>query len=157
MLDTPVSVITESFCYNFSVTDDAKQPQSNVSCGDKERDINKQSSTVAKSGSDPVQTALGDFGWWQFWITFALSLLKFPIAWHQLAIIFLAARTPFKCDIGDGSATLFNVTDRCNSLDPVTHEEAPCHQFVYDRSVFQETIITEVQCKTAKIPVSTII
>lgn len=125
------------------MTDDAKQPQSNASCGDKERDLNKQSSTVAKSGSDPVQTALGDFGWWQFWITFALSLLKFPIAWHQLAIIFLAARTPFKCDIGDGSTTLFNVTDRCSSLDPVTHEVASCHQFVYDRSVFQETIITE--------------
>ncbi|XP_026815859.1 organic cation transporter protein [Rhopalosiphum maidis] len=124
------------------MTDNAKKTQSNVCCSDRERD-NKQSSTITKSDSDPVQTALGDFGWWQFWITFALSLLKFPIAWHQLAIIFLAAKSPFRCDVGDGSTTLFNVTDRCNSPDPVTHDMTPCHQFVYDRSVFQETIITE--------------
>ncbi|XP_060851479.1 organic cation transporter protein isoform X2 [Rhopalosiphum padi] len=125
------------------MTDDAKKTQSNVCCSDKERDNNKQSSTITKSDGDPVQTALGDFGWWQFWITFALSLLKFPIAWHQLAIIFLAAKSPFRCDVGDGSTTLFNVTDRCNSPDPVTHDMTPCHKFVYDRSVFQETIITE--------------
>ncbi|CAH1736231.1 organic cation transporter protein isoform X2 [Aphis gossypii] len=125
------------------MTEDAKKPQPNVCCSDKERDYAKQSSTIAKSDGDPVQTALGDFGWWQFWITFALSLLKFPIAWHQLAIIFLAAKSPFRCDVGDESTTLFNVTDRCNSFDPVTHDMVPCHQFIYDRSVFQETIITE--------------
>ncbi|XP_027839261.1 organic cation transporter protein isoform X1 [Aphis gossypii] len=125
------------------LTEDAKKPQPNVCCSDKERDYAKQSSTIAKSDGDPVQTALGDFGWWQFWITFALSLLKFPIAWHQLAIIFLAAKSPFRCDVGDESTTLFNVTDRCNSFDPVTHDMVPCHQFIYDRSVFQETIITE--------------
>jgi len=137
--------------------DDVKQPQSNVNSGDKERGVNKQSLTVVKSGSDPVQTALGDFGWWQFWITFALSLLKFPIAWHQLAIIFLAARAPFKCDVGNESTTLFNVTDRCSFLNPVTHEVAPCYQFVYDTSVFQETIITEVQFKIPKILIAEII
>ncbi|KAE9536773.1 hypothetical protein AGLY_006835 [Aphis glycines] len=126
-----------------NMTEDAKKPQPNVCCSDKERDYAKQSSTIAKSDGDPVQTALGDFGWWQFWITFALSLLKFPIAWHQLAIIFLAAKSPFRCDVGDESTTLFNVTDRCNSFDPVTHGMVPCHQFIYDRSVFQETIITE--------------
>lgn len=125
------------------MTEDAKKPQPNVCCSDKERDYAKQSSTIAKSDGDPVQTALGDFGWWQFWITFALSLLKFPIAWHQLAIIFLAAKSPFRCDVGNESTTLFNVTDRCNSFDPVTHGMVPCHQFIYDRSVFQETIITE--------------
>lgn len=114
-----------------------------VGCGDKEHDNNKQTSTATKVG-DPVQKALGDFGWWQFWITFALSLLKFPIAWHQLAIIFLAAKSPFRCDDYDDSVGLFNVTDRCSSRDPLTHDVVPCRRFAYDRSVFQETIITEV-------------
>lgn len=124
------------------MTDDTKKQQSDVSCGDKQRD-NNMSTAVVKTIGDPVQTALGDFGWWQFWITFALSLLKFPIAWHQLAIIFLAAKTPFQCDV-DNETALLNVTDKCSSRDPITHATVPCQRFTYDRSVFQETIITEV-------------
>lgn len=126
--------------------DDTKQERADVSCGDKERraDSNGTSAAAAVEADDPVHKALGDFGWWQFWIALALSLLKFPIAWHQLAIIFLAARTPFQCDVGDATA-LPNVTDtRCTSRDPVTLAVVPCQRFTYDRSVFQETIITEV-------------
>lgn len=110
----------------------------------KKRQLDTVGDNNDKEQDDPVHKALGDFGWWQFWITFALSLLKFPIAWHQLAIIFLAAKTPFQCD-GD-EASLLNVTDtKCTSRDPVTHGIVPCQRFVYDRSVFQETIITEVR------------
>ncbi|XP_050441772.1 organic cation transporter protein-like [Adelges cooleyi] len=97
---------------------------------------------AANKEVDPVQRALGDFGWWQFWIAFSLSLLKFPIAWHQLAIIFLAAKTPFKCE--DGFVHANNtIGDRCSTRDPLTHQIVPCQRFVYDRSVFQETINTE--------------
>lgn len=128
---------------HFTVTDDLKKPRSDVvSCGDNNKEHDNKIAGVAKI-IDPVQKALGDFGWWQFWITFALSLLKFPIAWHQLAIIFLAAKTQFRCDV-DGETALFNVTDKCHSHDPITHNVVPCQQFSYDRSVFQETIITEV-------------
>lgn len=110
-------------------------------------------SAVAKL-CDPVQTALGDFGWWQFWITFALSLLKFPIAWHQLAIIFLGARTPFQCDV-DNKTTLLNVTDvnQCSSRDPAI----PCQKFIYDRSIFTETIITEVSIHLFSLHINNII
>lgn len=144
----------------FTVTDDTKKQHLDPSCGDKERDADVNKTSVAASAAaaanktdDPVQKALGDFGWWQFWITFSLSLLKFPIAWHQLAIIFLAARSPFRCaddDYNGGgggvAAFLANATaaDRCSARDPLTHAVVPCQRFAYDRSIFQETIITEV-------------
>jgi hypothetical protein len=122
-----------------TVPDDTKQERS-----DKERRADDNRTSAEMEADDPVHKALGDFGWWQFWITLALSMLKFPIAWHQLAIIFLAARTPFQCDIDDATA-LPNVTDtRCTSRDPITMDVVPCRRFAYDRSVFQETIITEV-------------
>lgn len=130
---------------------DTKKSHSDVSCSDKELDAKDKSTKIC---SDPVQNALGDFGWWQFWITFALSLLKFPIAWHQLAIIFLAAKTPFQCNDNynatghESMQSLLNVTDKCSARDPLTRDIVPCHRFTYDRSVFQETIITEV-CKHA--------
>lgn len=127
----------------FLVTDDTKKSHLDVvGCEDSNKENDK---TIVTKITDPVQKALGDFGWWQFWITFALSLLKFPIAWHQLAIIFLAAKTPYRCDVdGETSTSLFNGTNKCSSRDPITHDVVPCQQFTYDRSVFQETIITEV-------------
>lgn len=127
---------------------DTKKPHLDVSDSDKEQDTKDKSTKIS---SDPVQNALGDFGWWQFWITFALSLLKFPIAWHQLAIIFLAAKTPFQCNDNynatdhESVQSLLNVTDKCSARDPLTRGIEPCHRFFYDRSVFQETIITEVR------------
>lgn len=127
---------------DFIVTVDTKRSHPDVvGCEDNIKENDGKTSVAIIT--DPVQKALGDFGWWQFWITFALSLLKFPIAWHQLAIIFLAAKTPFQCDVDDETA-LFNVTNKCSSRDPNTHEIVPCQRFTYDRSVFQETIITEV-------------
>lgn len=125
------------------MTDDTKKQNTDAGCESKGHDTGKMSAAVAKYG-DPVQNALGDFGWWQFWITFALSLLKFPIAWHQLAIIFLAARTPFQCDVDNGTALLNGTDSKCSSRDPLTNDIVPCQQFAYDRSVFRETIITEV-------------
>ncbi|KAF2889275.1 hypothetical protein ILUMI_16898, partial [Ignelater luminosus] len=41
--------------------------------------------------------AIGDFGRWQFQISVLMSLLKFPIAWFQLGIVFLAPPTEFWC------------------------------------------------------------
>lgn len=41
--------------------------------------------------------AIGDFGRWQFQISLLMSLLKFPIAWFQLGIVFLAPPTEFWC------------------------------------------------------------
>lgn len=46
---------------------------------------------------DFMHVTVGDFGKWQFRISLLMSLLKLPIAWFQLGIIFLAPPTEFWC------------------------------------------------------------
>ena len=53
--------------------------------------------------------------------------MKFPVGWHQLATVFLAPPVEFECSQPNG-------TDKCSS---------ECTEIKYDRSIFQETIITE--------------
>lgn len=46
---------------------------------------------------DITAKAIGNFGPWQFRITLLMSLLKLPIAWFQLNIIFMAPPQDFWC------------------------------------------------------------
>lgn len=55
-----------------------------------------------------------------------IFLLKFPVAWHQMGIIFLAPPVFFNCS----NATL----DKCDKA---------CPSYSYNRDIFNETIITE--------------
>ncbi|XP_054273085.1 organic cation transporter protein-like isoform X2 [Macrosteles quadrilineatus] len=76
-----------------------------------------------------AQKAMGDYGKWQLGIILLMCGLKLPIAWVQLGIVFLAAPMPFHCDNGTQTCT--------------TDQGGECHKWVYDRSVFSETIISE--------------
>ncbi|CAH0683059.1 unnamed protein product [Spodoptera exigua] len=80
---------------------------------------------------DPLTKAIGALGKWQIWICFVVFLVKFPVAWHQMSIIFLAPPMNFTC-----AAT--QVEDH---FDNVCH--ANCTDFEYDRSIFKETIISQ--------------
>lgn len=40
---------------------------------------------------------IGDFGRWQLKISILMSLLKLPLAWYQLSIIFMAPPQEFWC------------------------------------------------------------
>ncbi|CRK99712.1 CLUMA_CG012990, isoform A [Clunio marinus] len=46
---------------------------------------------------DPVQNAMGELGRFQIGVCALICLLKFPVAWHQMGIIFLAPKTEFHC------------------------------------------------------------
>lgn len=46
---------------------------------------------------DIVQKSIGVLGKWHIWICLAIFLVKFPVAWHQLSIVFVAPRTDFYC------------------------------------------------------------
>lgn len=81
---------------------------------------------VDKTSTDPIEMAMGGLGKWQIWMCAVIFLQKFPTAFHQLAIIFLAPPVEFNCT--DTSL------DKCDA-------NCPSHDF--DRSVFKETIITE--------------
>lgn len=84
-----------------------------------------------KVDEDPLTRAIGAIGKWQIWICFVVFLVKFPVAWHQMSIIFLAPPMNFTCATNQSNGIYDN---QC---------EANCSQYEYDHSVFQETIISE--------------
>jgi hypothetical protein len=119
-----------------------------------------------------VQSSIGNFGRWQLWLCLWISLLKFPVAWHSLGIVFLAPPVDSWCR---RPAALRNLTDEqwrnmsqpsapsgiqahdsCRMYDvnytaepyirpPSNHSTVACEDWEYDRSVFQETIVTQVR------------
>lgn len=83
-----------------------------------------------KAGEDPVTKAIGTIGKWQIWICFVVFLVKFPVAWHQMSIIFLAPPMNFTC-----------AAHPVDDFDNTCH--ANCTDYEYDRSIFHETIISQ--------------
>ncbi|XP_037048393.1 organic cation transporter protein-like isoform X2 [Bradysia coprophila] len=75
--------------------------------------------------SDPIQHAMGAFGKWHILTCSTIFLMKFPVAWHQLSIIFLAPSLNFTC----ANNSIAKCSDECVEYD-------------YDRSIFTETIKT---------------
>lgn len=52
---------------------------------------------TANKGTDILQDTIGNFGRWQCRISILMPLLKFPIIWFELGIVFLAPPTDFWC------------------------------------------------------------
>ncbi|KAM3964929.1 organic cation transporter protein [Aphomia sociella] len=84
-----------------------------------------------KVNEDPLTKAIGAIGKWQIWICFVVFLVKFPVAWHQMSIIFLAPPMNFTCAFEQNIEEYSNI---CSSN---------CTEYEYDRSVFKETIISQ--------------
>ncbi|EFN87185.1 Organic cation transporter protein, partial [Harpegnathos saltator] len=91
----------------------------------------------ADGNIDAVQTAIGDLGRWQIFVCLAISLVKFPVAWHQLAIVFMAPQQDYNCTV---PATT-DSEDQC-AVD-VNGTLVECTEWTYDRSIFSETIISQ--------------
>lgn len=91
---------------------------------------------IPDDNKDPIQKAIGSLGRWQIWMCGVIFLMKFPVAWHQMSIIFLAPKPEYTC----ANATI----DKCSS---------ECTEYIYDRSVFEETIMTEwdLVCEKGKL------
>lgn len=94
---------------------------------------------------DAVVRAAGPWGRWQARQAVLLALLKLPIAWFQLAILFLAPPHPFWCEGSPPSLEEQTVpkTDACHKYDFDAEQYEPCQHWEYNRTVFQETIISE--------------
>lgn len=86
---------------------------------------------------------MGSLGPWHIVIAVALSLVKFPVAWQQLSIVFLAPPTNFSC-IAPLSATNESMFMRCK-VDVGNGTIEKCTEFIYDKKVFRESIITKVR------------
>lgn len=83
-----------------------------------------------KVNEDPLTKAIGAIGKWQIWICFVVFLVKFPVAWHQMSIIFLAPPMNFTC------------ADR-GTEDYDNQCSANCSSYEFDHSTFRETIISQ--------------
>lgn len=69
---------------------------------------------------------MGSFGKYHLFLCLALFLVKFPVAFHQMAIMFLSPNVEYTC------ADTENQTTPC-----------PCANPVYDKTLFENTIIIE--------------
>lgn len=70
------------------------------------------------STSDALQKVVGGFGRWQAGVSILMALLKLPIAWFQLGIIVLEARTDFWCARPHGLYRNFTVEEWRNLSHP---------------------------------------
>lgn len=73
-----------------------------------------------------ISSTMGELGRWQIFVCAIIFLLKFPVAWHQMGIIFLAPKPEFSC------------------IDPALPKcDKNCHEHVFNTSVFTNTIQME--------------
>uniref|UniRef100_A0A0C9QMI4 Orct2_2 protein n=1 Tax=Fopius arisanus TaxID=64838 RepID=A0A0C9QMI4_9HYME len=87
---------------------------------------------------DAVQEAMGALGKWQILICLAISLVKFPVAWHQLAIVFMA---PLNQGYNCTSPLRTLTKDQC--LVDLNGTRLPCDKWNFERTIFPETIISQ--------------
>lgn len=73
---------------------------------------------------DLIQKVIGSFGKYQLYLCLVVFLVKFPVAFHQMAIIFLSPKVSYICA-------------------STSNETCPCSDPIYDTSVFKRTIIME--------------
>ena len=93
---------------------------------------------LREDSGDAVQRTMGYLGRWQILVCTAISLIKFPVAWHQLAVVFIAPKQHYNCS----APARWNETDQCHV--PVNGSLVDCTDWSYDRSVYTETIISQV-------------
>ncbi|KAH9627987.1 hypothetical protein HF086_017962 [Spodoptera exigua] len=79
----------------------------------------------AEERQDLILNITGSFGKYQLWLAFIIFLSKFPIAFNQLAIIFLAPPATFVCE----------TTGKKN--------DCPCDKPIYDTGTFSNTMVME--------------
>ncbi|XP_014226145.1 organic cation transporter protein isoform X1 [Trichogramma pretiosum] len=118
---------------NFQIDEHEVNGKNNISNGKS----NGTGEYIQKDDGDAVQQAMGFLGRWQILICTAISLIKFPVAWHQLAIVFMAPKQGYNCTM----PSFMNSTDQCRA--EVNGSIVECSEWKFDTSVFPKTIISQ--------------
>ncbi|XP_072932797.1 organic cation transporter protein-like isoform X3 [Epargyreus clarus] len=114
---------------------------------------------------DLTSKAIGEFGRWQLWISVLMALLKLPMAWYQLNIIFMAPPQEFWCvkpnsfhkytteewrkmcapQIEENPCLIFDpdVLLIAPTMERTLIALVPCTQFNYDTTTFTRTIVSD--------------
>lgn len=79
---------------------------------------------------DNIESAMGSMGLWQVKVVGLMAFLKFPVAWSLLGLVFMGAPMQHHCT--GSNATCF---DSGGDI---------CTNWTYDRTVFHETIVSQV-------------
>ncbi|XP_050303956.1 organic cation transporter-like protein [Anthonomus grandis grandis] len=99
--------------------------------------LSEETNSLKDQRQDVIKSTVGDFGRWQLKISVLMALVKFPIAWFQMSIVFLAPPITFWCKKST------NWSDD-SQLGSCLVNNSKCDQFTYDNSsMFTTTIITE--------------
>lgn len=92
-----------------------------------------------------ISHLVGDFGKWQATVSLLVSLLKLPIGWFQLSIVFLAPIPEFWCEHPISNVTKFNqVSDVTWRNESLNNCDVECAHYVFNTTTFKRTIISEV-------------
>ncbi|KAF7997518.1 hypothetical protein HCN44_006089 [Aphidius gifuensis] len=98
----------------------------------------KDETTNEHEEIDAVQKAMGGLGRWQILVCLAISLVKFPVAWHQLAIVFMAPQSQgYNCT----NPPHIETKDQC--VLNINGTQIECQSWEFDKSIFPETIVSQ--------------
>ncbi|CAH1134400.1 unnamed protein product [Ceutorhynchus assimilis] len=118
----------------------------------------------SETSYDTIKATIGDFGRWQLKISLLMAMVKFPIAWFQMSIVFLAPPVEFWCQKLPGSENITdqewkrltlpseNQTSKQNGINqgfcvmkPTSNQSSllSCPGYTYNESVFTSTITSE--------------
>ncbi|XP_026748938.2 organic cation transporter protein-like [Galleria mellonella] len=86
-------------------------------------DDNKKITTTEEK--DVILRITGSFGKYQLWLCILIFINKFPVAFHQMAIIFLSPKVSYIC------------------TDTNTNNTCPCLNPSYDKTIFSTTMVSD--------------
>ncbi|XP_075227145.1 organic cation transporter protein-like isoform X2 [Lycorma delicatula] len=125
--------------------------------GDKEK---QQQPQTEKTSSDPISQSIGNFGRWQFLLTFLLSLVNFPCTFHIFSPTFEGASRDFWCarpegfrdlpvDLWKNLSGIFSVvSDGKVKYDPCTIKDMPLpiHNYTDVSVTFSNESVPRKKC-----------
>ena len=111
-------------------------------------ETNNNEDNMVKTKTDHIQKTIGEMGKWQIFVCAVIFLLKFPVAWHQMSIIFLGKSNGIQLTNGQLSKHFDTLTApaadfKCANESISDKCSKDCHEHEFNTTIFTKTIVTE--------------